>query len=616
MKISKLTIAALLTMGLVITGCNNKKSESQPSSDSGSSSQPSVVERIRVTPLDRTLVVGESINLDDFVTVVGGDGGEKAFTAEITSGASAVSLEAKRVTAIAEGDFTITVSAGTKTGLFSGSVLSAVRAAFKDYINNFPSHYGVQIQRYSGNEIVDRDGALIIHQEDYFAHYNWSSSAPKVGGYLKSGDGNMYKWSAEDLAGTDFKAIPGPVAPVTNWDLYFVNTPLYFNFNDYHMTDYPESTEQLLAITDAAPAQADLTSYFNCAIDQLTWCGLSYDFEEDIDKIMYVHAEPKAEGGFDFSFELLYTDTNGTESTDDDHRYGLPFRFLIGNDLPVLNYVQAYVDSGEHPEAVNFSQLSDKISALQTAKNYSISYSSYWVNYSTGAVMDWPTALGKYGLVFGAPDETYGKWVENQGFFRSLDETAVVTENGTYHELVEKKYFDDSWEPYAVPVSTTNISGLFTHDGAVYEYSKADGAAEYSKEATTSTTVWGGDFSQQLATGLALDANFVAKSNVHDDVEGTDTITYADSSVAVEFKKILNQTVAGGLFDEGFANMWQAGAQYLGYFDVAATVSADKLTFDCYFVYSSSAPVFFITVEVSAIGSSVLPVSEADIFGA
>lgn len=618
MKISKLTIAALLTMGLVVTGCNSKKSSSSVEPSSSSEPAPAVVERIRVTPLNRTLVVGDQINLDDYVTVVGGDGGEKAFTAAVTTGADVVSIEGKTVTAIGEGDFTITLSAGTKTALFSGSSMSALRAAFKDWIDAFPSDvYGVQVQTYNAGEIVDKDGAVIVHQEDYFGHYAWSSSAPKVGGYLKSGDGNMYKWSAQDLNGTEFKAIPGPVAPVANWGYYFINTPLYFNFADFAMTDYDEGV-QLLAITDAAGPQADLTDYFNCAIDQLMYCGLGYDFEEDINKTLYVHAEEKAEGGFDFSFELIYTDANGTpEDTSDDHEYGFPFRFLLGEAAPELQFVQDYVDSGEHPEPVNFSQLSDKIAALTTAKNYSITYHTSWFNYQTGAEMDWPTALAVYAnTVFGAPDLTYGKWVENKQFFRSLDETVVVTEEGTYHTVVESKYFDDEWEAYATPVTTTTISGLFTHDSLVYEFSKADGAAEYTKEATTSTSVWGGDFSSQLSTGLALASTFEAKSNTHDDVEGTDTIVYADSSVAVEFKKVLNQTVSGGLFDAGFAGMWQSGAPYLGYFDLSAVVSADSLLFDSYFIYNASAPVLSITVEISAIGSSVLPIQDSDLFPA
>ena len=594
MKISKLTIAALLTMGLVITGCNSKKASSgsssqETSSGSSSESQAPVVERIRVTPLARTLVVGESINLDDYVTVVGGEG-EKVFTAEVTSGAGVVTLDGKRVTASAEGEFTITLSAGTKTALFSGSVLTALRAAFKDYINDFPSEvYGVQIQDYDGEgNIVDAEGDLIVHQEDYFGHYSWSASDPKVGGYLKAGDGSMYKWSASDMNGTNFKAIPGPVAPVANWSLYFVNTALYFNFADYQMTDYPESTEQLLAITDEAAAQADLTDYFNCAIDQLMYCGLGYDFEDDTNKTLFVHAKEKAEGGFDFSFELFYT------AASDSQNYSFPFRFLTGDDAPALQFVQDYVDSGEHPEAISFSEYTTLATSAITAKNYQYNITVGFFNSQTFAYYQ-PAYTPSILSALGVPDEQIDTYANNA--YYSLAEQGVVGPSGRHSSVVEVVF-----ENKAIKQYDSSEFGYLEHEGALYRFSKASGDAAYTTTNTGAASFWT-DAPAYAGAGLIPSQGFEVSSKT-DNGDGSITFGLAQGCAAIG-------QIGSAVGALGRYSYYKSGQLQYMLGRLIVTENSFRFTFGVNF---GGGIMWGAELEVSKIGTAEFPVTENDVF--
>ena len=598
MKISKLTIAALLTMGLVVTGCNNKKpSSSSVEPSSSSEPAPAVVERIRVTPLNRTLVVGDQINLDDYVTVVGGDGGEKAFTAAVTAGADVVSIEGKTVTAIGEGDFTITLSAGTKTALFSGSSLTALKAAFKDWIDTFPSEvYGVQVQTYNaGGEIVDKEGAVIVHQEDYFGHFAWSSSAPKVGGYLKSGDGNMYKWSSEDMNGTNFKAIPGPIAPVANWSLYFINTALYFNFADFAMTDYDEGVK-LLAITDEAGPQADLTEYFNCAIDQLMYCGLGYDFEDDIDKTLFVHAKEKAEGGFDFSFELIYTDVNGTpDNPSDDETRGFPFRFLLGEAAPKLQFVQDYVDSGEHPEPISFAEYTTLANSAITAKNYSYAITVGWFSSKTFAYYD-PSLTPQILAALGIKDGDIDSYANDR--FYSLTEQGVVTATGRHSSITEYVF-----ENKAIASTPTSEFGLIDHDSKVYSFSKNGGLEDYAtQEVSGATSLWE-SLPNRVGAGLVPNAQFEVSSKT-DNGDGSITFGFAQGSAGI------------GQLGSATANLGRYNyysASQLQYMLGRLITTADSFTFT-FGVNFGGGLMWGAKLQVSGIGSAVFPVAEDVIF--
>ena len=598
MKISKFTIAALLTMGLVVTGCVSKKtsnSGSQQPSSSSSTSIPAVVTDIEITPVGRTLLVGDQINLDDYVNVVGGEGGPKAFNAAVRPGSEGlVTLEGKTVTVVAEGTFKIDITAGTESNIFEATAMTALRAAFKDYIDNFPLVYGVQRQTYNAGEIVDVPNEVVVHQEDYIAHYAWEDTDPKVGGFLKAGDGKIYQWSASDMAGTNFKPIPGPVAAVSSWGNYFINHALYFKFSDYQMTDYPESTEKVLAITDAALAQPDLVEYFDCAIDQLMYCALGFDFGDDINKTLYVHATEKPSGGFDFNFELIYTDTNGTESTTDDHVYGFPFRFLLGDAAPELAYVQAYVDSGEHPEAVSFAEFTTVSSAAVAAKNYSYEITVGFFNTSSFGYYD-PSLTPQILTALGVPEAQIDYYANNA--FYSLSESGVVTSSARYASVTEIEFTDG-----AISATPTSEHGYMEHEGALYHFSRSGGLGDYTTQNTGVATLWS-DASAYAGANMIPNSSFEVSSRT-DNGDGSFTFSFAQGSASIA--QLGEVTAKLGKYN------YYSSSQ-LQYMLGKLIVTADAFQFTFGTNYGGGI-MWGARLTVAGIGSAVCPVAEDVIF--
>lgn len=620
MKIKNLLLVPLLSAALVATSCSlpGGNGDSGSTSDSSDTSAPAskTVSRITVQS-PSSAVVGDEIDFDTIVEVIYDDNSkDKDYSLEAqAASASLVSIDGHKVKFLGEGSVNINVKAGGQSAKFSTSVYTKERAALKNYFDNFPATYGVQLQEYDeGKNIVDKPGAKIVHQGDYYGHYYFNSSDPKAGGYLCAADGNVYKWKASDMDGADFEAVPGPQKPVSEWDLYFINTPLYFNLDDYKVVNDESGNFACFAIDQSAAARSDLLDYFKCQIDELMYCACSYDFEEDTEKVLNVFLDENPAGGYDFHFELIY------KSADDGEIYGFPFRFDFSNSFNKVQPVEDYIASGEHPEAVDFSQLSDATGALVTAQNYTVTYETYFANPSTGAEVDYVTGLNYLAYVFfEAPGLNYGWFVESYDFgFVKRDETVYVTANGTYHEESVTTFFNPSTHTaYDTPVVSTDISGLIKHNDVINNYAKLNGETSYVHEATTSTELWGGDFSNQLANALVPGTDFIASGNERDDDKGWNEIGFASSVNKKYFGNTLNQTVSGPKFNSAFADVWKEGTDYLGYFDVTAYVKDDgTITYSSYIYLDPSLPLFCIDVSISDIGTTELPAGlEAEIFG-
>lgn len=615
MKIKNLLLVPLLSAALVATSCSTPGGNggSGSTSDSSDTSAPAskTVSRITVQS-PSSAVVGDEIDFDTIVEVIYDDNSkDKDYSLEAqAASASLVSIDGHKVKFIGEGSVNINVKAGGQSAKFSTSVLTKERAALKDFFDNFPAVYGIQVCNYDTDDsIIVDEGSKIVHQSNYYGHYYKNSSAPNAGGYFCCSDGNIYNWSATDMSGAGFEAIPGPEDPVASWPYYFVNAPLYFNFSDY-APEYNSETgafEDFKLPSSAAP-QSSMTDYFDSAIDQLMYCAFEYDFSSYSTKDLYVYLSEKAEGGYDFIFELVYVDP------DDSQTYGLPFMFDFSADFNKVQAVEDYIASGEHPEPVDYTVLTNGVNAVATAKNYTLSYSSFYMS-SSGASVDYKTGYDVIMQTFGAPAgyAFYVEYSDAYAWCRDFSETVVVTEDGAEHTRTYTSYFDGTAER-GTPLETTDELGYIKHEGNIYSYSKASDAATYTTNATTSTDLWGGDFTSELASGLVPSANFVASSNERNDDDDGNVVGIAASSVGTEATKLLNQTAAGKAFLACYADFWQPGFDYFSLFYAQVEVK-DSGELDYLLYMPISASVYFcIDVKINAIGTSVLPVAESTIF--
>ena len=615
MKIKNLLLVPLLSAALVATSCSlpGGNGGSGSTSDSSDTSAPASKSVSRITVQSpSSAVVGDEIDFDTIVEVIYDDNSkDKDYSLEAqAASASLVSIDGHKVKFIGEGNVNINVKAGGQSAKFSTSVLTREKAALKDFFDNFPAVYGIQVCKYdtAGNIVVD-EGAKIVHQADYYGHYDKNSSAPYAGGYFCCSDGNIYNWSASDMDGTDFEAIPGPEDPVSSWQYYFVNAPLYFEMSDYAPA-YSDVTGDFMyfKMTSEAAAQSSLAKYFDCAIDQLMYCAFEYNFSSYTSKDIYVYLVENATGGFDFIFELVYIDP------DDSQTYGLPFTFDFSDDFNKVQAVEDYIASGEHPEAVDYTVLTNGVNAVATAKNYTLSYSSFYMS-SSGALVDYKTGYDVAMQAFGAPAgyAFYVEYSDAYAWLRDFSETVVVTEDGAEHSRTYTSYYDGT-VARGTPLATTDELGYIKHEGNIYSYSKASGAAAYTTNVTPSTDLWSGDFTSELASGLVPSANFVASGNERNDADDGNIVGIAASSVGTEATKLLNQTAAGKAFLDCYADFWQPGFDYFSLFYAQVEVKdSGELNYLLYMPISASV-YFCISVEINEIGTSVLPVAESTIF--
>ena len=111
MKLNKLLLSSMLILTLGLGACNTKKpSPSESEQESTSESQVDPVSRIKIEA-PSTIVVGQPVDLDDYVTIEGGEG-PKVFDVQIPATMTElVEVEGHQLTALAEGTINVKIIA-------------------------------------------------------------------------------------------------------------------------------------------------------------------------------------------------------------------------------------------------------------------------------------------------------------------------------------------------------------------------------------------------------------------------------------------------------------------------------------------------------------------------
>lgn len=614
MKISKLTIAALLTMSLVVTGCNSKKSKSSsdaPSSESSSGSQVDPVTRIKVTSLTRALIVGEQINLDDYVSVVGGEG-PKVFTVQLVSGEGVVSLEGKNLKALAEGSFALKIIAGTMDANFAGKVYSQLRADLESVLLQTPTGYAVQQYEYNNSgEMVISAGQLNIHHEDYYAGpsavKNDEGTAYVTGGMLKAANGKTYEFAVDDLeAGANLSVRPKILSDFSHWS---TNIDVTFDISALQLQKDEETGEEYFTLApDALPLDGGWSGIFDNYID-LYVAGL---FDAQLSSVISYYSAYELEYLPLVFRQIQLSETKtafGVEASLYSKKYSMALSvvagyFIVGGEVPDVTSVRAYIDAGNFPDPIPFTEYGEKVNSAATAKNYQVTIQNGWMDRSTLAFVDYNTAIsaltGQYAYSWedAWPDAT---------------ETVVVTENGTYSEYVQTKHYnEETHEALETPVvKPAIINGMIEHSGSVYEYRYNSETTSYTTNDLSAASIWTSGLKQYVAAGLVPGEDFQVTSR-EDLGEGNYSFEIEQDSASALFPSLVRQSFNFSSI-EGALNQAFEG-DYLGYISIYAFVTNTSLTY-IWQMRAGSKGYFGQRITISAIdGGNTLPVSEAEIF--
>ena len=229
MKKNKLLISTLLLglfCGMTSVACNQVPTSGaeQPTT---SAAPEKVANRIVITSPTEDVMVGDTINLDDYVEIIGENlDSDNDFTARVLT-AETATLEGHALTITAEGEVSVEITANTvnsKKGKFIIQALSTLKVAFKEK-TNFTTNYFVEDIIVEQNAVGGYDmylsGAGIVHNSKYFAYPETDNKGNVTGynGILEAKSGRTYEFACADLAGKNLEVSPGPQVAIGNYYL-------------------------------------------------------------------------------------------------------------------------------------------------------------------------------------------------------------------------------------------------------------------------------------------------------------------------------------------------------------------------------------------------------------
>ena len=254
MKISKLTITAILAAGLALTGCNtNSKGSSSSASETPSSSSQAqkVATRVAVKKVN-SVVVGDQLDLDTIVDVIYDDGSkDKEYTVEVQASSSElVSVSGKTVTFLKEGEPKITLKAGSKEGLFSTYAVSKLKKDATEAFANVTNNLGAQVST-DGTNFIQR----VIHRPNYTYMPSWPSGGLQNGsGLMKFATGRGYSYSVTGGAIS--------VGEQVEYDNYFVTMDVDFAISET-VTLQDETGTDYLHLSSSVPSAWSQYGYYS-----------------------------------------------------------------------------------------------------------------------------------------------------------------------------------------------------------------------------------------------------------------------------------------------------------------------------------------------------------------
>ena len=553
-KLLLASAALILTLGLAACNTGGKtdpsKEDTTSEQESGSTSQVDPVRLITVTAPD-TVIVGQQFDLDDYVVVDGGEG-PKVFDVTVpAASAELVQVEGHKVTALAEGEFSLQITAGNERAAFRSTAMSALKAAFAEATAELGNTWGLY-ELYEGQLYL---GA--VHRPDYTCFPGWGDNN-EAGGFLKAQNGNTYSYTLDD----NMEVVTAEPEIMSKFENYYCNYEWALSasdFNTVEVEDEEGNVSYKLEMSGDIPGSWG-SSYFSNKIAEFAYTlaqslNAKYTFSK-LTVLPYTLGEgEEAVETFQFDLDIVAVATPETVVA--------TYSYVLEPDNEALEVeaVRTYIDEGNFPEALAFDEIPTSIATFADAKAYTVNIEGYFYNPTTGDAIDTPTTWLKY--------------------FPVGQETDYVNATTVYREVVvgeEKAVFGD-----------------IEKDGQLYSFTNvADGAVGDTLNATVvadATSVWVDAISHTLgaANDETLFAEFVAAGRVENE-DGSVTISATSDTCGGLLAAIANTSYLGEdiVYYAEKIGTEDANIIELGYIDLEFTVSANQLDVFIGITYNST----------------------------
>lgn len=499
----------LAAMTLALPGCKGGK-DTTPSQ----SVTPSVViiSDIEVNNPEDDIVVGDVIDLDTYITVVGENNDPKAYDVEVKSvSTDVVDLEGHTITVKAEGPISLVISAGDESSFVNWESISAVKAAYKAATGDIAYNYGL-FDVEATEEGLATTGDFLIHNEEYY-YQSYTSKGVRVGeGAAVLHDGYTYSFTCDgtvDCGDLEFTAEGKETAAY--WQYYFINMgfgPTYDQFDTISTED-----GDYLAITPDKAAPSGMEDYAANLADYialLTWGNSAYllasryGYPFDASSVAF-YVEPVGDS------YLLTATVDGSEGGAYEG-----VTLALGQSVLVpdihITAIEDYIAAETYPEAITFDEITDFVDTIGTCSSYTQFTQSY--------------AVAKDGSV-----------LDNDG-------TNVTCSTITGYDEANKVFFTKVYTDTGFS-TLSDIYGYFENEGKVYT---VEVSAEGNLFATEISYAWEVVIAAVSAKGLATagTSGLTGTGRTIDEDNGITQVKVADTSSDVAFAAALFTVIPYG----------------------------------------------------------------------
>lgn len=567
-----LSLAVVSTLGLTgLAGCNS--SSTGPTEDTTPTVSVDPISDIEIVKPTEDILVGEIIDLDTYVTVVGGSD-PKGYTVTVRPASrDVVSVEGHTLTVLKEGPINLIVEAGDETSIVSWEAISPVKSQYKKATSGIDKNFAlIDVDFNSSGQLV-ATGEGCVHNENYFYSYGYDSKGNPVGdGMILLGDGNIYDFTGTKYTCEGFEVLPGPTAGY-NWDYYFVNmgfSPTYDYVETVTETLEDGSEYSYLYIDGSVPAPSGMEDYAHNMADWvlLTLWGYSLQLQNDSFK-----------ANWDLDSIAVYIENVGKETplyslmvTCDGSATGANAGKTTYFALSILSaepedyqipVIEQYLEAGTTPDPIAITEVASFASAISTATSYTMT--SVYQSISTE---DNKTILTDGNVMAGT----------------------TVTHVDAVNKIVSNTYTNGSY---------SEQFGYAEKDGTVYFYQPSeDDPSTFAVEAVSGVTfdqilaaVGASSWASVGTTGLVASKRQEAETAVAIALtDQSDTCAFVTNLIATV--PLYGKTCADNLFDEETGKHYGKNADMV--WKVTNDLSSAIVTIDVPINFGAFVPKFII----------------------
>ena len=567
-----LSLAVVSTLGLTgLAGCNS--SSTGPTKDTTPTVSVDPISDIEIVKPTEDILVGEIINLDTYVTVVGGSD-PKGYTVTVRPASrEVVSVEGHTLTVLKEGPINLIVEAGDETAIISWEAISSIKSQYKKATSGIDKNFALIDVGFNSSHQLVLTGEGCVHNEKYFYSYGYDQGGNPTGeGMILLGDGNIYDFTGTEYTCEGFEVIPGPEAGYM-WDYYFVNmgfTPTYDCAATVTETLEDGSEYSYLCIDGSVPAPSGMEDYAHNMADWvlLTLWGYSLQLQSDsfkanwdLDSIAVLIENVGKETPL---YSLMVTcdgSANGAYAGKSTYfAWSLLSAEPEDYQIPVI---EQYLEAGTTPDPIAITEVASFASAISTATSYTMT--SVYQSISTE---DNKTILTEGKVMAGT----------------------TVTHVDAVNKIVSNTYTNGSY---------SEQFGYAEKDGTVYFYqSSEDDPSTFAVEAVSGVTfdqilaaVGASSWASVGTTGLVASKRQEAETAVAIALtDQSDTCAFVTNLIATV--PLYGKTCADNLFDEETGKHYGKNADMV--WKVTNDLSSAIVTIDVPINFGAFVPKFII----------------------